>query len=68
MNSFVVAREAIEARRDHICNSSCARNSAGLCLTRIALWDAQHEAVMAWNAPVNATEPVSPSYNTGTYL
>jgi len=59
-NSFTDAREAIEARRDHICSRGCPRNSAGLCEVKIALWDAQHLAASKWNAPQVQAEPVTP--------
>ena len=56
MNSFEIAKGAIEARRDHVCDTysqvkTCPRNSAGICLTKVALWSAQREAVLAWNQP-----------------
>jgi len=57
MNSFVAARQAIEATRNHVCNSRCPRTSAGLCQTRIKLWDAQHAACAAWNAPATTEVP-----------
>ena len=44
MNSFELAKSAIEARRDHVCDTyskvkTCPRNSDGICLTKVALWD-----------------------------
>ena len=69
MNSFQIARAAIEARRDHVCDTysqvkTCPRNSAGICLTKVALWSAQREAALAWNAPVAVSPPVAndPAY------
>ena len=64
MNSFEIAKDAIEARREHICDTyskvkTCPRNSEGICLIKVALWQAQRKAVLAWNAPAQVTRTVA---------
>ena len=51
MNTFELCRAAIMACREHVCKNYCPRNRQGLCLTQIKLWDSQHRAALAWNAP-----------------
>lgn len=62
MNTFVAARQAIEARRDHICSDKCVRTSDGHCFVRIGLWRAQHEVVLRWNAPAESAVITDPGY------
>jgi hypothetical protein len=54
MNSFDLAREAIELTRAHHCNPACNRNADGHCLHKLYLWRNQRSVVLKWNAP--ATE------------
>jgi len=69
MNSFQIARAAVEARRDHVCDTysqvkTCPRNAAGFCLTKIDLWRAQNQLALKWNAPElpPARPVVDPAY------
>ncbi|MGH7239996.1 MAG: hypothetical protein ACREHG_08010 [Candidatus Saccharimonadales bacterium] len=57
MNTFELAKRAIDAVREHVCDTynavkTCPRNGAGVCLIKVRLWDAQNRAALAWNAPV----------------
>jgi len=51
MNTFELCRAAIVACREHVCKSHCPRDRNGLCLIQIKLWESQHRAALAWNAP-----------------